>query len=345
MHLIKTVEDSQPFGQRRPLEFDGIVFMLNPNSTRYKRMLRFCELIKSDYPSKHFNVREFETQSSPFGSKLNAEKLAEVLQPEDVVCVLGGDGGFNIGVNAVKLSGLKVPLLAAKGGNASVMHKVTTGQKSPGGFMQVLQEGRLADVRPMTVKIEDGVEPQIEIDAGFCIAVGGSARVVDMLGRDWFRKNILSKNSLTRIPLEVAVGLGAIALSPEFEINQARNTSRPAYEILFSNVQEMSKGLLRFPIMVTNDELYKIESPQKSPMVAYNLGQAALARIPGEHIDTSARANPWEYDFTVVPPDKGKLYGQIDGDGFRIASPTQFNVTHSPAPFRVVTFEHGQIAA
>jgi hypothetical protein len=236
--------------------------------------------------------------------------------------------------------------LAAKGGNASVMNKVTSGEKSPGGFMKVLQEGRLAEVRPMTVEIDDGREPQFTTDAGFCFAIGASARVVDLLGHDHFRNNILAKNKVTRLPLEIVAGLGGAALSPEFNIEQGGNTSRSAYELMVSNVQEMAKGLLRFPIMMTNDELYKIEAPIKSlPLVAIHLGQLALARMPGDHIDTGLGAKPWQLDFTVTPESKRRLVGQIDGDAFQIASATHINVSHSPDSLQVVTFENGQLAA
>jgi hypothetical protein len=347
MRLVKTVEDSQPFAARKPLEFNGIVFMLNPNSTYYRRMKRFCELIESDYPGHLYDIREFESGPSPFGGKVNVEKLAGVVKPDDVLCVLGGDGGFNIGINALKLAGLEVPMLAARGGNASVMNKITTGEKSPGRYLQILQEGRLATIRPMTVKIDSARRPELELDAGFCFAVGASARIVELLGRDGFRKNILAKNKLTRAPLEVLMGLGAIALSPEYYLTQAETSGRVSYEILISTVDQMAKGVLKFPIRGPNEEMYKIESADKSLKLAYDLGRAALARMPGEYIDTTPLpgVKPWELDFTVLPPGKGKLFGQVDGDGFRISETTHFNVRPSEIPFQVVTFEGGQLAA
>jgi len=61
MKFVKTAEDSQPFAERPSLEFDGIVFLLNPKSTHARRMRRFCDLIMSDYPSQPYNIREFET--------------------------------------------------------------------------------------------------------------------------------------------------------------------------------------------------------------------------------------------------------------------------------------------
>lgn len=220
-----------------------VVLFTNPKSSQAERVGCLSNELKSQLPL--LGVETVEVLTDPPAGTNNADKLAEVLRPGDLVVVLAGDGTNNAAGNGIiksKVDGVRS--LTVPCGNADDFSHSLHGRDSLGSAEDVIAAIDTGDSQPLSAirVVQDGDEERY---AFAYFGIGLTGRAAQMMNLPNYRRMKAGRrreiNRLTDAAIVAPLVLSAKKAAYRYEED---GRTAEICEILISNVSHFAREFM-----------------------------------------------------------------------------------------------------
>ena len=312
------------------LEFDRIIMLINPNSTRSQIIKNHVkELEASHYGDRITKLYSFKEHL------VNQELLLNNLKANDLLVVAGGDGTVHEAATIVTkdLTGLGVKLLLLPGGNAGDLSYSVHGPGQLPTLSQILDNGRSLRVHPIDINTASETKQSDGIAVGYA-GFGFTALAARVLNSPLYRKLPFYANPLARAAYESTVAVTSVLRSPPFKIERDGEVEELS-ELLAANGRRVAKRL-SLPVGLEEDRIFvsRLETRRHRRLLMQWAGEVALHRQPSIKGLFLSKANEEVFSFITRSP----VTMQLDGEPRELGADTEVVIKQSEAYLDIVKY-------
>lgn len=318
--------------------FSRIVVLRNPASTHAHKIHKRIELLRALTPEADFLT--IDTHQGGRSANLTPlTGLDDLLGPDTLLCIAGGDGTSNLVIEALlentKLSARarRTVLFPIWGGNANDLACMLNGNPRHSRVQQIAQHAPITSVHPLRCELTfpDGTE---RVHLAACYAsFGASAFAAKRLAEPHMRSHPLDRVPGGRVLKELATVTRALFDAPLTPIIQ-NDREVPMYEHIFINGSRFAK-VKGTPLKLTAPYFYHAIITHKRPASIMRRLRDLTSKKATEHMRGK------HAHFTV----DGSVWAQVDGEVFMIPAGTTVDITVNAEPFYALSTLLGTTAA
>ncbi len=250
-HRAPVITETQE-GAFDPRDYSRAVFYSNPASNRAKETPPILRAIREDEAWGQLAIEERQTSPS---LQANVESLQQVVTPDTIVVVRGGDGSVGGMFEAMRLLGLSNPVIVLDGGrkNDKARQVLTRYARRHPEELLSRRDLQIRKVRPIlaTIALKNGSE--ITTGAYGYISQGITSDVAAAVNDKGYKRHWIHEIPFGTEIAEAFFTIRAVVRARKFSLGENGQAPRPHLDIIAANGRSMA-GVLR-----PNVDLFKPE--------------------------------------------------------------------------------------
>lgn len=302
----------------RSKRFRQLIIIKNSHSTKAQASQQYIDAIRKTYPDVPCITLTLD-DSLP-------TKLADQINDDTLICILGGDGSVNSIVQILledpKFSTIqhKTPILPLWCGNANDIATMLNGRASVTKCRTILQHGNTVPIYPLRCELRAQGATTAEVHLAFgYLSFGVSAHTAKRLNDPAFRSNPLHVVPGIKPVNEVLLLLSAMQSSPSFTVEQ-NGEQKIVYDWIIGKGSRMAKNV-KLPVQLTDRSYYQSVVRKNLSEVALRLGGMAWGTL-----EPTPETDP--ITFTTQEP----IWAQFDGEPMPVDTGTKVTVSLNGEP-------------
>jgi hypothetical protein len=296
------------------VEFERIVGVVNPECSEHKQGIAQLDEVIRALPAD-FPYIEIETNEDFVGT---SERLAEVLQPDDLVAPVGGDGTKNAVMRAMLAKG--GVMLPIPGGNGNDLERSLHGRQAWPSPLQLLREGEPVSIHPIQVAVE-GMSTLYAINY---FGIQATAKGSYTMDQSWYRNLPVADRAEMRAIYEFLLLPPIAFFSRPFFVKE-NDIVRMAVDMSFMNGSSMAKHG-KPPVDIADPHLFMTECRLPLDLLPWAI-RGVRGTMNGEYLE-KGRQRAFRLGRTVL--------AHIDAQTFKIPEDREVTVSVAEKPFKAL---------
>ena len=311
-------------------QFKYILVLRNDKSTHVRSADKYLTGLVSAHPCVTPEVAAVGSSASVTHKRLRAHK--ELLGPQTLFCIAGGDGTVNraveflLGDDALSAAARRTPVLPLWAGNANDLAHMLNGFAPLTGVAALLRKAQIVPIYPLVCTLVGKDGRQRTHHATCYASFGVTGAVAHRINRHEHRKGWWRRIPGSRFVGE-AVATGRTFLSSSGFTMVEDGVEHELHERTYVNGTRMGKLQPLASSLAKKQFLQiSISKHDRHVFAAWRWLLRSMRPAPQQQISR-------ESTFTTT----GSIWMQIDGEPMKVAAGTRISVRASPVPLYVVS--------